>query len=299
MGEEDKKADQAFTEAAIGEEGAARELARKLTSMRQAEKFSKEELAHITRISIEALTALEEAKLDQLPSKVFVRGFLKNICNVLNQRPDELLSIYERCFEKAENVEQFVEYSSPLRKPKARKLRIKIDLPGSRTIKILGASVVGLVLCLILPLLMPLADQHRDDRGAEPSLPVVAKEKAEEVVGPPKEQSSTKAALKKEIPAEVTPKISSRQLVKVQVSEPVKIKYKLDSGNRESKVFEMGLHKFEFDSTAELLIYDAGAVEVLFNEKNLGFLGNKGRLRRISFKNDRRIAKGVSTSAEL
>lgn len=73
------------------------------------------------------------------------------------------------------------------------------------------------------------------------------------------------------------------QVVEMKASESVKIKKTFDSGKTEEETLAPGAHKFVFDENAEFLIYDAGSVEVIYNGQPIGSLGNKGRIRRISF----------------
>jgi hypothetical protein len=57
----------------------------------------------------------------------------------------------------------------------------------------------------------------------------------------------------------------------------------LDNGTWDTKNLDVGTYKYEFVDTAELLVFDASAVDIRFNGKSLGNLGTKGRVRRLSF----------------
>lgn len=73
-------------------------------------------------------------------------------------------------------------------------------------------------------------------------------------------------------------------MVELQVLEPVKIKFFVDGQKPVTDILEAKTHLFRFKDEAKLLIYDAASLKVYFNGKFLGSLGEKGRIRRISFK---------------
>lgn len=75
-----------------------------------------------------------------------------------------------------------------------------------------------------------------------------------------------------------------QQLV-IAVSEPVRIRLDVDQGPPVTKELQPDTYKFGFSKKADMLIYDAAAVQISFNGKALGTLGNKGRVRRLSFQN--------------
>jgi len=81
----------------------------------------------------------------------------------------------------------------------------------------------------------------------------------------------------------VTQSNPERQKLDVNVQASVKLRINLDGGAWDSKQLEPGSYTFEFDKTAQILVFDAAAVDVKFNGKPLGALGAKGRVRRLSF----------------
>src|SRR5678815_261191 len=66
-----------------------------LRSLREAKGGSLEDMARSTRVGIRHLEALEEERLADLPSPVFVRGFIRAYCGFLREAPDEVLAHYE------------------------------------------------------------------------------------------------------------------------------------------------------------------------------------------------------------
>jgi cytoskeleton protein RodZ len=66
-----------------------------LRSLREAKGGSLEDMARSTRVGIRHLEALEEERLGDLPSPVFVRGFIRAYCSFLRENPEPALSSYE------------------------------------------------------------------------------------------------------------------------------------------------------------------------------------------------------------
>ncbi|MBM4250489.1 MAG: helix-turn-helix domain-containing protein [Deltaproteobacteria bacterium] len=82
-----------------------------------------------------------------------------------------------------------------------------------------------------------------------------------------------------------TSNVEGQQQLVIAVSEPVRIRLDVDQGPPVTKELQPDTYKFGFNKKADMLIYDAAAVQISFNGKALGTLGNKGRVRRLSFQN--------------
>jgi len=66
-----------------------------LRSLREARGGSLEDMARSTRVGIRHFEALEEERLADLPSPVFVRGFIRAYCSFLREPPEEALGRYQ------------------------------------------------------------------------------------------------------------------------------------------------------------------------------------------------------------
>jgi len=76
-------------------EHSATSLGGHLRALREARGGSLEDMARSTRVGIRHLEALEEERLADLPSPVFVRGFIRAYCGFLREGPEEALAFYE------------------------------------------------------------------------------------------------------------------------------------------------------------------------------------------------------------
>lgn len=73
------------------------------------------------------------------------------------------------------------------------------------------------------------------------------------------------------------------QVLEMKVANPVEIRLTIDGKKIESTWYKSDSYRFTFNSSAELYLLDASEVDVVYNGKSLGVLGNKGRKRRIHF----------------
>lgn len=105
--------------------------------------------------------------------------------------------------------------------------------------------------------------------------------KPAEIVG----ATATKTAVQEESPLQVQEggAVAFDQVMELNISAPVEIKMILDGKKVENTSYKADQHRFTFHERAELMISDASAVDIVYNGKSLGVLGNKGRKRRIFF----------------
>jgi cytoskeletal protein RodZ len=73
------------------------------------------------------------------------------------------------------------------------------------------------------------------------------------------------------------------QVLEVNVAADVEIRMTIDGKKLEKTWFEAKGYRFTFNEKAELYVTDASKVDLVYNGKSLGVLGNAGRKRRIFF----------------
>lgn len=89
------------------------------------------------------------------------------------------------------------------------------------------------------------------------------------------------------VPASEAPQVASGsgdQVLELVVTEPVRVRMDMDDGQSQTRELAPQTYRFSFKDQADLLIYDAAALKISFNGRSLGTLGNKGRVRRLSFR---------------
>lgn len=76
-----------------------------LNSARRKQKISIAQVVRDTRIRKDYVIALESDDYNQLPSAVYIRGFIKNYAEYLDLPPDTLLAVFRRDFAVSEKGE--------------------------------------------------------------------------------------------------------------------------------------------------------------------------------------------------
>lgn len=79
----------------------------------------------------------------------------------------------------------------------------------------------------------------------------------------------------------ITPS-DTRSVITVQVIKPVKIRFKGANGSK-TMTLKPDTYQYPFATSLETLIFDASRVKISFNGKNLGNIGSKGRVRKLTF----------------
>ncbi len=77
---------------------------------------------------------------------------------------------------------------------------------------------------------------------------------------------------------------SGAQNITLVVVETAKVKIGFDGSSMKVIELKPETYRYQFNDRADLLIYDAGAIRIQYNGKDLGTLGQKGRIRRITLK---------------
>jgi hypothetical protein len=110
-----------------------------------------------------------------------------------------------------------------------------------------------------------------------------AQELPEDSVVPAKEEIAPEEQV---VPVKADKKgaMNSEQVLEFKVSEAVRVRMEFDGSKTTTKELKPDTYRYTFDSSAEFLIFDASALDISYNGRPIGSLGQKGRVRRISFK---------------
>lgn len=153
----------------------------------------------------------------------------------------------------------------------------------------LGASATAPAATLEAPLAPPTAESLAA-AAAEDTAPVA--EATQSSLATPAAPSSGAAAPPSTAKASITaaksesaavPEANGEQVLELTVTEPVRIRMDVDKSAGVTKELKPDTYRLTFNHKADMLIYNASAVKISFNGKQLGSLGSKGRVRRLSF----------------
>jgi cytoskeleton protein RodZ len=265
-------------------ENSATSLGGHLRALREARGSSLEDMARSTRVGIRHLEALEEERLADLPSPVFVRGFIRAYCGFLREGPEEALALYEALAGERAATQAA---SAP---------------PRPRTTWAPSSVLVGLALLVILAIALivvnltvkrtggtSVAAPAMDVSAATPIPPPAAAPVAVHVETPRAAPApapapaaappvSTPAAMPAPTPAPaVARSAAGPQRLVIRAVDATWIRVQPDEGRATEELLPAGASR-EWSAERRFLVTigNAGGVEVALNGKVLPPLGPKG-----------------------
>lgn len=273
-------------------ESSAVTLGAYLRSLREAKGSSLEDMARSTRVGIRHLEALEEERLADLPSPVFVRGFIRAYCSFLRESPEAALGHYqelagERAAAEAANAP-----------PRPRNTRASSSvLLGLALLLVLGIGLAVLNLTIKRQPETPVVAGKMEPRPAPAPAPTPAATPPRAAATPPAQPPPAPAAVPTRpaslpapnpppatppsptVPAQaVAPKVvpGSQRLV-IKAVESTWIRVQTDEGRIAEELLPAGASReWTADRRFLVTIGNAGGVEVTLNGRSLPPLGAKG-----------------------
>lgn len=266
-----------------------------LRQEREKQNLTMHDIEERTNIRALYLEAIEAGDYKVVPGEVYLKGFIKSYSNALGLNGAEMVRVYVA--EKTPAplpVEEIVlqtdaaEAESPQQPEQAPAPRESLKVRRERR----NRSHTGLFLACCAALLCAGAAYwflRASDSGAAtetanaPAKAIVqsdaAQPPAKEKVDTPKTSAKAPAppAKKQEKPVEITAKFSGRCWISVYVDGKSALVETVAAGKT-----------LTWKADREIKIYagNAGAVEVLYNGKNAGKLGNAGEVVSIGFRQD-------------
>ncbi len=294
----------------------------RLKAAREEKGLTAEALAQLTRINLSYIEALEEGALERLPGAVFGRGFVRCITKNIKIEGDDHLNEFIACWNVAaptsvlkveikskpprRHAEAVAKAISTLQSLVRRGVIFKVAVPVAAAFAVvlvvrhgsvhlpdfskflhLGTASVARPESAKVPAklldLTPAKPAEQPVAATEPVAvqPEVAKAEEATPAAPPAKPEAAPVPVP-EHPAGATT-AANEQVLELTVTEAVRVRLDVDNGQPVTKDLTPDTYRFSFNDKADLLIYDAAALKISFNGKQLGSLGGKGRVRRLSF----------------
>ena len=264
-----------------------------LRSLREAKGSSLEDMARSTRVGIRHLEALEEERLADLPSPVFVRGFIRAYCSFLRESPETALAHYQELAGERAAVEAA---TAPLR-PRSTRASSSVLL-GLALLLVLGIGLAVLNLTIKRQPETPVATPKiKPQPAAEPAPPpavsprgaaappaqppALAAERARPASPAAPAPPATPAAPAVAAPTAAPKAVVGSQRLVIKAVEPTWIRVQTDEGRIAEELLPAGSSReWTADRRFLVTIGDAGGVELTLNGRSLPPLGPKGTVIR-------------------
>jgi len=253
-----------------------------LSQERKRKNISLVDVSKVTRIAVQYLDALERDEFQSLPASIFVRGFLRTYAVHIGLDPQEVLRMYET---------QMISLAAPEmeRAASRKKAEPLIKYISTLFIIALGVGIAYFLFVKETPVPQPPSPAPAPETvqpGTPPakespseSLPVQDKEppKPLEAKKPEKSPEGLSAAVP--VKAEGDKKKERRHVLKVQATEMTWLRIQSDDQpDVEALLQPRETATWTARRQFNIIIGNAGGVEISFNGKPLGSQGASGQV---------------------
>jgi len=237
----------------------------RLRELREAKGVSLDDIARSTRVGRGHLEALESDSWGDLPSPVFVKGFIRAYCEFLEASPDEALGLYREA--TGETV-------------RPDRVQSAVHTPPTRRI---GPLMVSLVLFIAFGAsLFALRIGLKSSPHPAPTVLGAARGNAESVPS----STPSPVTVAPVVPVQPSPVPAgelrpSAQRLLIRAVEATWIRVQVDEGQEAEELLQAGaVREWTAARRFVLTVGNAGALEVDLNGRRLPALGAKGALIR-------------------
>jgi transcriptional regulator with XRE-family HTH domain len=233
----------------------------RLRELREANGASLDDIARSTRVGRGYLEALEADSLGELPSPVFVKGFIRAYCEFLETSPDEALGLYREVTGETVKPDRV---QSAVNTPSTRRFG---PLMVSLVLFIaLGASLFALRIGLKSPP-RPAPTAPGPARGDTESVPLLTRSPV----------TATPVVPVQPTPAPASEPRPSAQRLLIHAVEPTWIRVQADEGQVAEEILQAGaIREWTASRRFVLTVGNAGGLEIDFNGRRIPALGARG-----------------------
>jgi cytoskeletal protein RodZ len=233
----------------------------RLRELREAKGVSLDDIARSTRVGRRHLEALESDTWGELPSPVFVKGFIRAYCEFLEASPDEALGLYRET--TGETV-------------KPDRVQSAMHTPPTRRV---GPLMVSLVLFVALGAsLFALRLGFKSSPRPAPTVSGGARGNAESVPSlTPTPVTSAPAVSEQPAPVPAGEPRPAGQRLLIRAVEATWIRVQVDEGQVAEELMQAGaVREWTAERKFVLTVGNAGGLEVDLNGRRMPPLGAKG-----------------------
>jgi len=235
-----------------------------LRGLREAKGVSLDDISRSTRVGRRHLEALESDKLEDLPARVFVKGFIRAYCDTLEAPPDQAFDLFRQTAGEPARAERSTSRPSFGARPR----RGGPLLVSAILVLALGGSLFALHLGLKGPARERVQASSVTPRAPEP-VAVVPSAPATPAA------SSSPAPSPATVAAEAKPTGSHRLVMRA--IEPTWVRVQIDDGAVAEELLPTGaVREWTAARGFVLTVGNAGGLEVDFNGRRLPSLGARG-----------------------
>jgi len=259
-------------------------FAKELKAKREEKKITLTNIYEKTRIDVNYLGEMEKGNFDFMPD-LYVRAFIRKYADAIDFSPEDALKMYDAAL-KGKTVEELSESEAESREVenKSSTEDKKNEAPNYSELvkKSNGQYPIPIIIILVVIVAVALwyfliFQNGNKEIIVEPKIEEILEDQKTEVDKPRFEIKNEKTIVTKEIS-----KVDSLSL-KINATDTIWFRIMIDNENNDEFILNPNHSKtFVAGSRFNILLGNAGAIELILNGKNLNFTGKKGAIRNIS-----------------
>ena len=249
-----------------------------LKGERKKKGLSCDQVAKITRLRSHLVEALENEEWSKLPAPVYVRGFIRSYAQTVDLDVDKVLEIYERIAPPEDDFPR--------------------PLIGAKKTKRHSSYLIILIIGVIAFITYSWLDNRRRSSISDPNNTMVENGDGSSGNSQVSSSEETESKLAEEPPtwkgdlrliegdilANKSSSMVNRLYLKAIIRERTWIEIHIDDRSPMEYIFEPGDERqWEAEQGFDILVGNAGGIEFVFNGKEIGDLGQHGKVVRITF----------------
>jgi len=238
-----------------------------------------EEIAEKTKIKKHCLQLIEEGKFDELPIEVYTRAYIKTYAESIGIDPSIILKDYEEYLKtKKQNIQQIELKPKFEPEPKPENLKKSSDKKIFSFKKFpTWAITAGIIFAVILIIIFLIQfDKKEYEIPPPPSI-------KQEII--PENTKVQEKIDKNEQKQEIS---THQQSLKIEAIDKVWMRITVDDKEKKEFLLNPGQKiELQADKSFKLHIGNAGGVKILFNDKDLGKLGETGQVVYLNLPQDK------------
>jgi cytoskeletal protein RodZ len=271
-------------------------FAEELREKREALGISINDIYEITRIDKNYLEAMEKGNFEVMPD-VYMRAFIRKFAEAVELNPDEVIKKYEAAksgkgfnetviIEKEEGSEIIDEQESGKKSMDNDVYESKISEKINNPFLILGSIGAIIIIAIVY---FTFISSDSDEIIREQKVEDILTERKNEVETPRFEIKKNEPVVEKNQKPEVETIITTSDSLSLKINSLDTVWFRTKIDNAESDEFILNPNRsktLSAKSKINMLVGNAGGLELILNGKKLNFIGKKGEIKNISIDSD-------------
>lgn len=227
-----------------------------------------DEIAEKTKIKRYCLQLIEEGNFDELPIEVYTRAYIKTYAEILGIDPSIILKDYEEYLKiKKQNIQKIE--LKPEQEPETKSFE-KSSVKKTFSLKKVPAwSITAGIIFIVILIIIFLIQFEKKEYEIPPPPSITQQAVSQEVKV---QEKMDKNEPKQEIS-------TNQQNLKIEAIDKVWMRITIDDKEKKEFLLNPGQKiELQANKSFKLHIGNAGGVKVLFNDKDIGNLGETGKV---------------------